>query len=223
MVVPNEKLDPPGVPGTPTNPGGGNGNPVSTCDPDSVYFQSQILPLLVSNCAKSGCHTVEDHQEGVILNNYSNVMNTGDIDPGRADHSDLYEVLTESDPDKRMPPPPAAPLTSAQIGLIGQWINQGANNNSCSNGCDTTNVTFSGNVFPIIQNNCTGCHSGATPSGLIDLTSHMNIKVMADNGRLLGSINHDAGFVPMPRGGNKLQACQIDQVRIWIGGGALNN
>ena len=29
------------------------GGMLSTCDPDSVYFENQILPLLISNCAQS--------------------------------------------------------------------------------------------------------------------------------------------------------------------------
>lgn len=203
---------------------GGNGNNnSSTCDPDSVYFETQVLPLLISNCAKSGCHTAADHRDGVVLNNFNNIMTTGDIDPGRADHSDLYEMITETDPSKRMPPPPLAPLSGSQIDLIFNWIQQGAQNNTCSNSCDTTNVTFSNTIFPIIQNNCLGCHSGATPGGQINLSTHGGVQTVAFNGKLFGAVNRDPGFQPMPRGGNKLADCQIDQIRIWIAQGALNN
>ena len=205
------------------NGGNGGSNQQSTCDPDSVYFQTQVLPLLVSNCAKSGCHTPQDHQDGVVLNNYSNVMATGDVDPGRPGHSEIYEVITENDPDKRMPPPPANPLNAQQIQLISQWIQQGAQNNFCSNSCDTNLVTFSGNVFPLIQSNCVGCHSGSAPGGQILLTDYQNIKVVANNGKLLGAVSWDNGFQPMPRGGSKLQDCQIDQIRIWIQNGSQND
>lgn len=37
------------LPGDPPNTGG-------LCDPDTVYFQSQILPLLISRCTEPGCH-----------------------------------------------------------------------------------------------------------------------------------------------------------------------
>jgi len=209
---------------TPGN-GNGNGNNTgqSTCDPDSVYFQTQVLPILVSNCAMSNCHNAADHKEGIILDSYANVMATGDITPGRAGNSEIYEVLIESDPEDRMPLSPASPLTNAQIDLIYTWIEQGALNNTCSNSCDTTNVTFSGTIFPMMQNSCTGCHSGSNPSGQIDLSNYQNISAMAINGRLLGSVKRDPGYSPMPRGGNKLPDCQIDQIRIWIQNGTLNN
>jgi Planctomycete cytochrome C len=205
------------------NGGNGNGNQQSTCDPDTVYFQTQVLPLLISNCAKSGCHTAADHKDGVVLDNYSNVMSTGDIDPGRADHSKIYKVLIENDPDDRMPPSPATQLSNAQIDLIYKWINQGALNNTCTDMCDTTNVTFAGTIFPLIQNSCIGCHSGSAPGGLVNLGNYQNIAIVAQNGRLYGSVNHEQGFQPMPRGGNKLPDCKVNQIRIWIQNGALNN
>lgn len=39
-----------------------NGTP---CDPDVVYFETQVLPFLVSNCAMAGCHNAASHQDGV--------------------------------------------------------------------------------------------------------------------------------------------------------------
>jgi hypothetical protein len=210
----------------PNNNGNGNGNNNgggSTCDPDSVYFQTQVLPILISNCAMTQCHNAASHQDGVILDSYTNVMNTADVRPGRAGNSDLYEVLIETDPDKKMPRAPANPLNNSQVDLIYKWIEQGAANNTCSNSCDTNNVTFSGTIFPLIQNNCLGCHSGFSPSGQIDLSNHQNIAAISATGRLFGAINHDAGYTPMPRGGNKLPECQIAQMRIWIENGSLNN
>lgn len=200
----------------------GNGNGQSTCDPDTAYFQTQILPLLLSNCTRSTCHNSTDHADGIILDSYANVMATADVDPGRPGNSVLYGVLLETDPDDRMPKG-AQPLSADKIELIFDWIDQGARNNSCSNNCDTTNVTFSGTILPLIQNNCLGCHSGGTPGGQIDLSNHLNISVVALNGRLFGAVNHDPGFQPMPRGGSKLQQCRIDQIRIWIQDGAINN
>lgn len=46
------------------------------CDPDSVYFQNQILPLLVSNCTEAGCHNEQDHQEGIVLTTYQRLLAT---------------------------------------------------------------------------------------------------------------------------------------------------
>jgi hypothetical protein len=217
-VIPKQITDNASVNGN----GNGNNNQQSTCDPDSVYFETQVLPLLVSNCAKSGCHSVADHKEGIVLNNYSNVMATGEIEPGRPDHSKIYEAMIKSDPDDKMPPAPAS-MTNSQINLIYKWIEQGAQNNTCMNTCDTNNVKFAGVISPILQNSCNGCHSGSSPAGLIDLTSFPSVLALAQNGKLLGSVNHSAGFQPMPKGGNMLPDCQIDQIRIWIQNGSMNN
>jgi hypothetical protein len=106
--------------GTGSGSGSGNGNGGSStpCDPTKIYFQQQVLPILVSNCAMSGCHDDASHQDGVILTSYEKVMNTADVRPGRAGSSKLYEVLIDTDPDDRMPRPPRSPLTSQQIQII---------------------------------------------------------------------------------------------------------
>ena len=96
------------------------------CDPDVVYFDRDLLPILKSNCAKSGCHDAITHQEDIILDNFENVMASGIVKPFDLNSSDLYEVITETDPDKRMPEPPNQKLTAEQITLISKWILQGA-------------------------------------------------------------------------------------------------
>lgn len=90
--------------------------------------------------------------------------------------------------------------------------------------CNTTNVSFSQTISPIINNNCVSCHSGGTDaSGGINLTNYDEILVVANNGKLLGSIRHDAGFKEMPQGTSQLSDCSISQVDAWITQGALNN
>jgi hypothetical protein len=222
-LVPMQTVNQQSETGNTNNGNTNNGNQQSTCDPDTSYFQTQVLPLLVSNCSKDGCHNSTSHREGIVLDNYSNIMATGNIIPGNAGQSRIYRSLTQSDPEERMPPYPSNSLTSSQINTIFHWIDQGALNNTCSNVCDTTNVTFSGSVFPIIQNSCIGCHSGFNAGGQVDLTTYQNILLSVQNGRLLGSIENNPGFSAMPKGGNKLPDCQIDMVRIWIQNGAVNN
>jgi hypothetical protein len=196
------------------------------CDPDKVYFENDVLPILISNCAKSGCHDVASHQDGVILNNFNNVMQTADVRPYDLAGSDLYEVITDTDPDDRMPQPPNAPLTQAQIQIIAKWINQGAQNLECdanAGGCDTTNISFSQTLQPIINTYCKGCHSGASPSGNLSLETYNGVKTVAQNGKLYGVITWSAGYPKMPQGGNKLDACTIAKFKSWIDAGAMNN
>lgn len=199
------------------------GNP---CSPDSVYFELQILPILQSNCAMSGCHDAASAQDGVVLTDYNSVMNTADVRPFDLNGSDLYEVITDNDPDKMMPPPPSARLTSTQIGLIATWINQGAQNLTCdaqSGGCDTTDMSFSSDIMPILTNKCVGCHSGAGASGGVDLSTHSGVLAVVQSGQLFGSINWDNAYSNMPKGGSQLPSCEINQIKAWIDAGALNN
>jgi hypothetical protein len=197
---------------------------INNCDPDSVYFTNEVLPIFVSNCAKSGCHDASTAQNGVVLDSYNNIVNTGDVRPGDPSDSEVYEMITETDPDDRMPPPPNTPLTSDQIALIRKWIMQGAKNLTCtSDACDTSNVTFSASIKPLLQNKCVGCHSGSTPSGGHDFTTHAGVQPVAQSGRLYGAVNHMSGFVPMPQGGTKLANCDIRKIKIWIDAGAQNN
>ena len=192
------------------------------CDPDTVYFTNTILPLFISNCAKSGCHDDAGHQDGIILNSYSSIMGSGEIEPYNAGEGDIPEVITENDPDKIMPPPPSAPLTPDQINLIMTWINQGAKNNYC-NDCDTLNVTYAGKIKPIIDLKCKGCHSGSNPPLGIDLTAYSGLQGIALTGSLMGSITHQTGYSAMPKNSPSLPQCEIDAIRIWVNSGAPNN
>ncbi|GAB4382373.1 MAG: hypothetical protein Kow0075_14220 [Salibacteraceae bacterium] len=224
LLVASCKHDPFGVPPT----GGGNGNNGSgstnsdVCSDDTTYFRNDVMPIITSNCAYSGCHGDGSAEDGVDLSSYEKIILTGEVVPGNPGGSEIYEVITETDPDKRMPPPPNAPLTSEQIQTIRDWIAQGALNNGCTE-CDTTDVTFSSNIQPFIEQYCRGCHSGNSPSGGVSLTTYAEIKSVADMGALLGTIDHQDGYVPMPYNQPKLDQCKIDMVRIWIEMGAPEN
>jgi mono/diheme cytochrome c family protein len=194
---------------------------VTVCDPNVVYFQQQILPILISNCAFSGCHDAASHEDGVVLDSYANIMNTGEIEPGNPYDSELFEKIIESDPDDIMPPPPNVPLTSAQIALIQNWIAQGAQNNSCV-GCDTTNVTYTSQIGTLIANRCQGCHSGANPDGGIALTNYNQVKNEALFGLLYDAVTHNGNATNMPYNSAQMPECEIDLIRIWIENGAPN-
>ncbi len=192
------------------------------CDPDSVYFRNDILPIIQGSCAFTGCHGDGSAQGGVDLTSYESIIRTAEVVPFNLGDSELYEVITENDADKVMPPAPQNPLTPTQIQLIAKWILVGAPNNSCDD-CDTDNVTFSQVVYPIIKNSCEGCHGVNNPSAGISLTNHTQIQTIAQNGSLLGTVAHQSGFVPMPYNQQKLDSCKIDQIRIWLENGALDN
>jgi mono/diheme cytochrome c family protein len=218
------------------NPIDTTGNPIDTtadttvvsCDSNIVYFEQQILPILRSNCAKSGCHDAISHEEDLVLDSYNHLMNGEEniVRPFNVSGSKLYKVITESDQDDVMPPPPNQKLTSDQIELMAKWIQQGAKDLSCEEvviTCDTTAVSYSGFVAPLLTTYCVGCHSGGAPSGNILLNSHAAVKTVAQNGKLIGSITWAAGYQPMPRGSAKLSSCNIAKIKAWVNNGAPNN
>lgn len=198
---------------------------IRECHPDTIYFSRDLLPILSSSCARSGCHDATTQADGVRLTDYASVMATADVRPGNPGESDLYEVLIEDDLDKRMPPPPNPPLTAEQIQKFFTWIMQGAKDLTCDAGdCDLSNVTFSQTVFPILQNNaCVGCHSGASPSGGVVLSNYNAVVAEVNSGRLMGAIRHQQGFAIMPPSGTQISQCNIDQIQKWIDDGTLNN
>ncbi len=89
--------------------------------------------------------------------------------------------------------------------------------------CDTTIVTYSGFVNPIIAASCTGCHSGVNAPLGIQLDIYTGINAQALNGKLLGAVTHSSGFSPMPKNGTKLSDCNIAKIRKWIDAGAPDN
>lgn len=95
---------------------------------------------------------------------------------------------------------------------------------SVSNGCDTTNVTFSGSVVPMLANNCLSCHSNSVAAALgngIQLENYADVKTYSV--RIDGAIKHTGGYSPMPKNGGMLKSCLITQFDIWIRNGMPDN
>jgi hypothetical protein len=182
-------------------------------------FTRDILPVIASKCASTGCHDATTHKEGYNYTTYTNIMRS--VSPGNPNGSRLYNVLL-SGGESKMPPSGSPQLTVAEIDSIGKWISYGALNENCGEVCDTINpVTFSGTIWPLIQSSCSGCHSGNSPSGNVLLASYSNIATIASNGTLMNSLN-GAGVPRMPVG-STLSACRIRQFDIWVKNGFLNN
>ena len=96
----------------------------------------------------------------------------------------------------------------------------GANNAPCT---DTTTVTYTQKVVPLLQQFCYSCHIGSFPSGNQLMGTYAADKAMAQNGKLYGTMNHVSGFSPMPKGMAKMTNCQIATIKKWIDAGMQNN
>jgi hypothetical protein len=88
--------------------------------------------------------------------------------------------------------------------------------------CDTTNVTYSQTIAPIMSNNCNSCHWSGAGIGVITI-DYTNLNIIVANGKLSKSVNWTGGAIPMPLGGQKLSSCDLDKITKWINNGALNN
>jgi hypothetical protein len=91
--------------------------------------------------------------------------------------------------------------------------------------CDTSQVTYSGIIVPILQDNCYRCHGTVTNSGSggIVLQDYNVLKGYAADGRFYGNVAHLPGYIAMPYGGGKLSDCDINKIKNWVDKGYPNN
>jgi hypothetical protein len=191
-----------------------------TFDP-GICFERDILPIFISSCAKSNCHDSRTQASGYVLDNYQDIMRRG-IVPGNYAASKIWESVYIGKGEGGKMPQGAPALNGIQLDLLKRWIVAGAvDSGACSNTCDSNNFTYSGAIAPLMQNYCIGCHNRTSDAGGI-LTDYNSVMTAAVNGRLIGNIEHLAGYNAMPPG-YKLSDCQMTQVKKWVAAGALNN
>lgn len=115
-------------------------------------------------------------------------------------------------------------VTILFIAISCYYDNEEALYPTLSTSCDTTNVTFSGKIAPLLANNCLACHSNATSASAgnnIRLENYAD--VIALTAAISDAINHTGANSPMPKNGAKLNRCLLNQFDIWVRNGALNN
>ena len=96
--------------------------------------------------------------------------------------------------------------------------------------CDTTTITYSHDVLPIITANCAiagGCHdaAGAATSGYDYSGSITVLQGNATSGALVTDINWapTRGHNNMPKNLPQLSSCDINKITRWVNQGAPNN
>jgi hypothetical protein len=194
-----------------------------TGDPN-ICFERDVLPIFVSNCAKGGCHDQSSFRAGYVLDNYKNIVARG-IVPGNPAASIIWQSIGLNVSGVKHMPQGAPSLSSDQLSTIRRWITTGAIDSGVACNvtvCDTNNFTYSGAIAPMMHLYCVGCHaSPSDPGG--SLADYNSVYQSAVNGRMIGSIEHQPGYVAMPQGGPQLSDCQITQVKKWVAAGAPNN
>jgi hypothetical protein len=94
----------------------------------TVYYKTDIAPIISGNCTFSGCHGDSLSKE-FELHTFEDVMKYCKVSPGKPQGSRLYLTVKSLDEERVMPKPPYNLLTEQQIQLIYIWIGQGAHDN----------------------------------------------------------------------------------------------
>ncbi|QDU92476.1 c-type cytochrome domain-containing protein [Lignipirellula cremea] len=94
----------------------------------SISFREQIAPILVQRCL--ACHGELKFQGEYQLHNFEAMLKAGEsgeaaVTPGKPEESYLLQLISASDAGERMPKD-VAPLSTAEIAAIRQWIAAGA-------------------------------------------------------------------------------------------------
>jgi len=187
-------------------------------NPD-VCFQEDVLPIFITNCSMPECHSTQEHEAGFDFSNYDGIRNA--VKPNHPLESKAYTTVNGNNPS--MPRSPYPKLTTKQVNIIKIWINMGANNTSNCKSCDTTNFTFNNRIKVIMDAWCIGCHSATNSSGGYDLSTYTGVVNSITGNKLLGSLQHAAGYSPMPKNTSALAPCDVIAIGKWINSGYPNN
>ena len=90
--------------------------------------------------------------------------------------------------------------------------------------CDTTFVSYSEDIVPILTNNCYVCHSNQNaPDKTFGLALENYEDVVSYSAVIPHVINQEKGYLAMPRNTAKLDACLINKIEAWINDGSPDN
>ena len=91
------------------------------------------------------------------------------------------------------------------------------------NTCDSTNVSFTKSVLPILNKHCNSCHSSSVQTHGIILDHYESVRIFAIEGSLYGAIIRNGEYAPMPYSAAKLDVCSIALIHHWIKEGIKDN
>ncbi|MFO0811110.1 MAG: DUF1549 domain-containing protein [Gemmataceae bacterium] len=104
---------------------------------ESVSYYKHVRPIFQAHC--QGCHQPAKDQGGYVMTDFAKLLAGGDsgeaaIKAGNPGASELMaRMKLGQDDDKRMPPPPRAAVSDADLALIGKWIAEGAKDDTPEN------------------------------------------------------------------------------------------
>lgn len=175
---------------------------------DTLCFQRDVLPILNSNCAMSGCHNSASQASGINLTTYAGAVRT--VRAGNAAGSGMIREMNSG----AMPEAPYLRVPDSLKNRLIAWINAGAANTTCAPAatCDTSDVQYIRDIKPILQLNCMGCHQTSRAGGGLHLDNDDNNDLLKE--AIYKTVSH-TGKVVMPPNIASLSACDIAKIRVW--------
>lgn len=245
----------------------------------NALFNRIQSTILTPQCATSGCHAGTASPLGLDLAAvaaYDNLLTMESsqvsglrlVEPNNADASYLVHKIQGTQSAGQQMPLYRPPLSDEQLALVRQWIGDGAppptNSTDTSPGdsagsdsdqdptpAPELTASFASIQALVFDSQCSGCHSGDTPAGELNLTEGSSYAqligqaatldpqgmLLVDPGNSAGSFliaklrDIDLGSPEtdgyrgerMPLMGARLDDSVIDTIARWIDSGALDN
>lgn len=185
-------------------------NTNTDCDTAEMSYRENIKPIISEHCA--ACH---GPNSAPPLNTMA-LLSLDDVKIIAEDGSFLDAVSWNEGVE---PMPYAYKLDDCEIMKIQAWIEQGM-----FEGCDTLDLSYINDIKPILREHCLLCHSeqAAPNMNTVNLEDFNNLKFWIETDTLLGSMEWDTAYSPMPYT-YRVSSCDLDMIKAWINQGMTND
>ncbi|MCX6154854.1 MAG: T9SS type A sorting domain-containing protein [Candidatus Kapabacteria bacterium] len=166
------------------------------CDTTNITVSGTIQSIVKTYCI--GCHFNNKGGGGINLSTDQFIKDNSIAIYGSVYHLNGFK-----------PMPPIGLVDDCNKLKIKLWANA-AN----STPCDSSNVTYSKSIQPILQKYCVSCHNSTTTKAGLNFTIQAQVQTNID--RIHGAIFHLDGYSPMPPDSSIIvDPCSLALVRIF--------
>jgi formylglycine-generating enzyme required for sulfatase activity len=204
----------------------------------AVDFHTQVKPVLEANCV--ACHKAGKTEGDLDMTTLADILKgggSGDVlKPGDPDGSHLFKSMTlAADDDDLMPPAKkGGPLPKEIVGVVKEWIAEGAKWPEGVVLEQQARVDFVTDIQPILEFNCVSCHRAGNDEGGLILDNKKDAFTSGENGPDIIPFNaeksavhfltvldaDDDDLMPPAKKGGPLAEEKTSLLRDWISQGA---